>query len=90
MDEATKLGVFIWWNGTVKWNGEMEQWNGIVEWNGGIVERPRPSSAFCDPLPFIKDKGLGNQDTTVFLNHGRPVVLAVLKEAELKMILQED
>ena len=30
-------GVFIRWNGTVEWNGGMEQWNGIVEWNGGIV-----------------------------------------------------
>ena len=31
-------GVFIRWNGTVEWNGGMEQWNGIVEWNGGLVE----------------------------------------------------
>ena len=33
-----EMGVFIRWNGTVEWNGGMEQWNGIVEWNGGIVE----------------------------------------------------
>ena len=25
-------GVFIWWNGTVEWNGG----NGTVEWNSGM------------------------------------------------------
>ena len=29
--KPTRGGVFIRWNGTVEWNGGMEQWNGIVE-----------------------------------------------------------
>ena len=36
--DRIEVGVFIRWNGTVEWNGGMEQWNGIVEWNGGIVK----------------------------------------------------
>ena len=27
---ALSQGVWIRWNGTVEWNGGMEQWNGIV------------------------------------------------------------
>ena len=26
-----RSGVFIRWNGTMEWNGEMERWNGMVE-----------------------------------------------------------
>ena len=54
----------------------MEKWNEMVEW-------PRPSSAFCDDLYNMFET---MQDTAVFSNHGKPVVL----EGELKLILQED